>query len=410
MSGPVLRRPAPDEFDRWFDATATGYFTATPPPHVVDHWRPALDVDRLRLVEADGEVVGTIAGFCTELLVLGRPVPAAALAMGSVRTDQAGQGLFRRLMRAMADDAAAAGEPVEMLFTSHGGIHQRFGFGKAIACRDVEVDRADLLTVGGDPRLVRLVGRDEALATLPDVHRRAMARRTAGLLRTDAVWNGWLDRDPATEQVGGWTELRVGVLPGTDDVADGYVVYRVRPRDEQRRPDGEVEVVELVSTRPGADAHLWQHVAGVDLARVVRARFRPVDDTLPHLLADEFTLRESAGEPMWIKLRDLPAAWTGRPWAGAGELVVRVHDEVEPDNDGTWRLTASPDDGGTCTRTDDPADLELAAWQLATVWLGGVRTTSLRDAGLVTELAGGAAARLDRMLSGPTAPWTTYQF
>jgi len=92
------------------------------------------------------------------------------------------------------------------------------------------------------------------------------------------------------------------------------------------------------------------------------------------------------------------------------DLVVEVADELCPQNEGRWRLTAAATPAlsgfsGTCERTTARADLVLPVQALGAVYLGGTRLGALAAAGLVTEFTPGAMAALSTAMSWDPAPW-----
>ena len=191
----------------------------------------------------------------------------------------------------------------------------------------------------------------------------------------------------------------LAALPGR-----GYAAYRLKPRWDTWIPDGTVIVEELVATDPGAHAALWRFVLDTDLSARTRAWERPIDDVLPLLLREPAHLRITAGEPVYLRLVDLPAALTARRYGADDRLVLDVRDAFRPRNAGRWSLEV---EGGTasCEATDDAPDLVLDTAELASVLLGGLRATRLAAAGLLEARTPRAAARLDGLVATDLAPW-----
>ncbi|MFS2294602.1 MAG: sterol carrier protein domain-containing protein, partial [Actinomadura sp.] len=153
----------------------------------------------------------------------------------------------------------------------------------------------------------------------------------------------------------------------------------------------------------------WRYLASIDLTRRVQAPNRPVDDLLPHMAADpdQVVVKGDYGA-LWLRLVDVPAALRARSWAAEDAFVLEVRDGRLPANGGRWRLTtgAVP----SCDRADERPDLTLSASDLAAVYLGGTRVTTLARVGAVTERTPGAAARLDAALTVPLAPYMNDDF
>lgn len=403
MADIEIRPPTEDEYPLWWSQMRDGFLM--PPQSPSDTlMSEALDVNRLRLVFAeDGTVVGTVGAFRTDLMIHGKPVAAAAQGLGTIRTDFGGRGIFRTLCQELNEDAQANGEWLGMTFTSHGGLHRGMGFGIAAPHDILTLDVRELATIKGDASVVRLIDRPTAIATLPGLHERAMARRSAGLLRPPALWRAMLDHDPDDEWYGGWSSWKTAIVPD-----QGYVMYRARAAAE-RHQTGTLEIGELVAVTAEASAHLWRFLAGIDMVGTVVAPQRPQDDPLPHLLRDVYAIRRERASSLWVRIVDLGNAWRDRPFLADGELTVEVHDRTRPANTGRWRL-AVRDGVGEADRVETAPDVELDASDLGAAWLGGTAVTSLVAAGRVVEHDAGAAWRLQQILAGPTAPWSSWWF
>jgi predicted acetyltransferase len=92
------------------------------------------------------------------------------------------------------------------------------------------------------------------------------------------------------------------------------------------------------------------------------------------------------------------------------DVVIEVTDELCPQNQGRWRLTAATAATpagfrATCERTTAPADVVLPVWALGAAYLGGTRLGSLAEAGLITEATPGSLAVLSTAMSWEPAPW-----
>jgi predicted acetyltransferase len=136
----------------------------------------------------------------------------------------------------------------------------------------------------------------------------------------------------------------------------------------------------------------------------------PVDTALLDLLADSRLGRPRLSDGLWIRLVDVPRALAQRSYASPVDLVIEVTDELRPQNEGRWRLTAAGTSAlsgfsGTCERTTAPADLVLPVRALGALYLGGTRLGALAGAGLVTEVTPGAVAALSTAMSWDPAPW-----
>jgi predicted acetyltransferase len=401
-----LRTITDDEFLEYGRAMER-VFLESPSDEELERWRPACDIDRfLTVVTPGGAHVGTAGTHVMDMSMPGAAaVPCAAVTAITVRPDHRRRGVLRTMMQRLLDDAVAAGEPVAALFASEGTIYGRFGFGPAAPAEGLTISREALGTIWGDVTLVELVDADRARSELPVIADGHGRLRGGLLLRNDAWYRLWLDhhRDRPRDGSGGarWH----AIVPGR-----GSVVFRGNDGDwAHRRPDGTVKIEELVANDHEAAAALWSFVASIDLTATVEARYRPVDDPVRFLVANEATIDTRPGMPLWLRLVDLPAALTARGYDATDRVVLEVHDEQVTTNAGRWSLEVSPD-GSTCTHTDDDADVTLHASTLATLFLGGYRATMLADAGRLTGAAPGVVRRLDRLFSVARSPWTSFDF
>ena len=167
---------------------------------------------------------------------------------------------------------------------------------------------------------------------------------------------------------------------------------------------------EAITADPAAAVALWGNVLNRDLITTFRLHMLAVDDPLLYLLADSRLGRPRFSDGLWIRLVDVPRALAQRRYARPVDLVVEVADELCPQNEGRWRLTAAATSAlsgfsGTCERTTAPADLVLPVQALGAAYLGGTRLGALAAAGLVTELTPGAVAALSTAMSWDPAPW-----
>lgn len=396
---PAIRTIAPDEIGRFLAAFSL-VFGSEPTEHQRRRAARRFEPDRSFAAVAADEVVATGGAYSFDLALPGAPsAPCAGITMISVRPDHRRRGLLTRLLGALHDQARERGEPFAALWASESPIYGRFGYGPAIPTVDLEARRAHVrLTVPAPVHDVVLVDTATARRELPAI-REAVRRERHGLLsRSEAWWDTLLDDDPIDERDGAGERCHA-LVPGR-----GYAMYRIAPNWTDGVPDGTVRVRELHATEPEATAALWAFVTDLDLTSRIVAGARPVDDPVLHLIEDTARLTVTQGWPLYLRLLDLPAALTARRYATDGDLVLEVADAPLPDNAGRWRLVV---EGGSasCERTDRPPALALDTRELATVALGGVRTTQLAATGQIVVHEADAPARFDAMLATALAPW-----
>jgi predicted acetyltransferase len=368
-------------------------------------WLPSVDTDDYRawVVRDRGTIVANYGVYTMTVSVPGGALlPCAGVTAVGVSQTHRRRGLLRRMMTAALDEAVERGEPVAMLYASEAAIYGRFGFGITGPGLGHRIDRGTAFRDPVDPRLVEAVTPAEAVATWPDVFERFRAQRPGCVDRDAPAWRLALVEDPPSSRHGA-SGRRLVQVPGR-----GYATYRVKDRFEENLPRGEVRVGELVATDPEAEAALWQHVCDIDLTTEVIAGGRPQDDVLPALLVDPLRARTRVSAPLYARLLDVAAAFSGRAYDVEGAVTLEVHD-ADRDQSGTYHLEVGPD-GAEVDRVERAPDLSMPVDVAASVWLGGVRASGLRDARRLVEHVPGAAVRLDRLVAAERAPWTPFEF
>ncbi|WUI02020.1 GNAT family N-acetyltransferase [Spirillospora sp. NBC_00431] len=341
----------------------------------------------------DGVLAGQLASIPARLAVPGGALlDCSAVTFVGVLPTHRRRGVLTSMIDRMHADAIAAGRPVAALWASQGLIYGRYGFGLATRAISMEIDTTrplDLRTTP-DPAPLRLLDLASAPEVLDPIYTRALSARPGGLLR-DPEWWTQVVLELEDHHAPGYTEPRAVAHPA------GYAVYRTHS-------DRTVMVIDFVAETPQAEAALWQYLASIDLTSRVQAPGRPVDDLLPHMAADPDQVKiKSDYGALWLRLVDLPGALCARSWAADDAFVLEVGDPRVPANEGRWRLKTGS--APSCDRTSDDPDLTLSAADLAAVYLGGTRPTTLARVGAVTEHVPHAAARLEAALAVPLAPF-----
>jgi predicted acetyltransferase len=397
-----IRLIQPDEYEAWSRTIGTAFGEDITPEGLAFN-RASLEFDRAWAAVDGTAIVGCTAAYSFRLAIPGGEVPAAGVTAVGVLPSHRRRGLLRRLLDAVVDDARARGEPVAILTASEGGIYQRFGYGLASLKANLEVARSHARFEiegkgdGGEGSL-RMLGKDEALEILPPVYERAII--PGFFRRSNEWWTSVLDDS---------TWLRAGASPRymvvreVDGAPEGYVLYRIREQWDHLGSKGRLEVSELVSLTPLSELELWRFVLSADLISTVRYRNAPIDCPLLLQVSDPRRLAMTIGDGLWLQFIDLRAALAARSYARADSIVLEVAD-VMPANAGRWRL----DTGGdrvSIERTDEPADLALAARDVATLYLGAFNGSDLVRATRAREIAPGAVARLDGLFATSRDPW-----
>lgn len=386
-------------------------FGSVPTAEEIADDRVTGELDRSLAVFEGGQIVAGAGAYSFELTVPGPlPVAAAGVTWVGVLPTHRRRGLLTEMMARQLDDIAERGEPVAILTASEATIYRRFGYGLATSATNVEVTKARSAflrepAVGGR---IRLVSGDEIAKVVPPIFDAWRRRRVGSVNRSDRYWELWRrDRDRWRD---GASARFVAVHEDEAGVADGCVPYRVKEDWDAVANRSQARTFGFFTLDPEVEAALWRYLLDLDLVVTVKAYFQPVDEPIRHRFADSRTYRvvESA-DWLWTCLVDVAGALAARRYSVDGSLVIEVVDPFRPAAGGRFRLDGGPD-GAECRRTTDEPDLVLQAADLGAAYLGGVRFSALRGAGLVDERAPGAVARADALFAVDPLPFCNTGF
>jgi predicted acetyltransferase len=375
------------------------------------NWLARLELDRT-LGAFDGTTLAGVTGvYSFRMRVPGAMAAVAGVSMVAVLPSHRRRGALTGMMRRQLGDIAERGEAVAALFAAETEIYGRYGYGRASWQLFLKLGRGHgrlAAAAPADPALrLRIAEPRSAHAEMGKVYELAMAERPGLYARTEPWWER-LTHDPDSD-----TDPPMRCVLAEDDSGPrGYALFTSEGRGELGTflPDGVLDVSEAIATDPAATAALWADLLSRDLITTFRLHMRPVDDPLLDLLADSRLGRPQLSDGLWIRLVDVGKALSQRRYACPVDLVIEVGDELCPQNQGRWRLTAAATSApagfsGTCERTTAPADLVLPVRALGAAYLGGTRLGPLAAAGLVTEVTPGSVAALSAAMSWDPAPW-----
>jgi predicted acetyltransferase len=377
------------------------------------NWHARLELDRTLGAFDGATLAGTTGIYSFRMRVPGAMAAVAGVSMVAVLPSYRRQGALTGLMRQQLKDIAERGEAIAALFASETPIYGRYGYGRASWHLTLSLARghgALAAEVPADPGLrLRIAEPGAVHAEMGKVYELAMAERPGLYARTEAWWDR-LTHEPDSDG----DPLRRCVLVEDDAGPRGYALFTSDGRWEWEEgtflPAGVLDVSAAIATDPAAAAALWRDVLSRDLIATFRLHMLAVDDPLLDLLADSRLGRARISDGLWIRLVDVAKALAQRRYACPVDVVIEVTDELCPQNQGRWRLTAAATSvpsgfSGTCERTTAPADLALPVRALGAAYLGGTRLGQLAAAGLVTEVTPGSVAALSTAMSWEPAPW-----
>lgn len=407
----TIRPVADGEWEAWEAIDALAFGEEEPAEHR-EFWKAIREPERCIGAFDRGRPVGSTAAFGFSMTVPGgAAVPVAGVtAVGMLPTHRR-QGGLRAMMRYQLDDLYEnGGEAIAALTASEPAIYGRFGYGLAtwaMSLRSTRVGDASGLPRPDPAVRLRLADPVEALPDCLKVFRELMPTRPGFIARTGA----WERRKllDAPDKRDGASPLRC-VVAERDGQVRGYAYYATAAAwTDADNANGTTRVRECLATDPATRAALWRYLFDLDLMRTVAVASLPVDDPLPHLLADPRAAEPALADDLFVRLVDVGRALASRTYAVPVDVVLEVADEFCPWNAGRWRLSGDAS-GARCERTSDAAEAALGVRELGSLFLGGVSASSLAAAGRIDEVRAGAVERMSPAFRSDAAPWLSMGF
>jgi predicted acetyltransferase len=346
----------------------------------------------------DTDLIGTARSFDSALLVPGgRWLPMAAVTGVGVRPDRTRRGVLSELMRAQLGEFAERGVAVASLYATEGPIYGRFGYGVATLGKSYDVDRRRArlrpdAPAGGE---ITLLGLQESLEQLPKLYDDLPHARPGAMTRPSYAWpnfDGHARRSPLP--------VHTAVFRGQRGV-EGFACYSAGNVGSGHEVVEEAEVHLMHTTTPAAFAGLWRFLLSLDLIARVKAHQRPMDEPLELILEDPRRAETSkVDDATWLRLVDVEAALSAREYTGDGSVVLEVTDALLPGNSGRYRVAA---DG--VERTTAEAGLRLDVAELAMLYLGSCRASSLAAAGRLEVTGPDALTTADLLFGTRVSAW-----
>ncbi|MFG2137351.1 GNAT family N-acetyltransferase [Streptomyces sp. NPDC048650] len=399
-----------DEWDAWFGALDVVFGGVPSEPDEVAVWRGVTEVDRSFGARDGDGWVGTASAFTFGLTVPGgAEVAAAGVTLVSVLPTHRRRGVLRSMMRHQLDDVRERGEALAVLTATEPAIYGRFGYGPATVEMRMTVDTLRLAPPelpGVDGVRIRLVDPEAGLDACERVYGRLVPARPGMVARHPGRDRFGLLDPPAARGGAGGLQC---VLAEVDGEVRGYARYAVTPEQDAAGPCGTVRLRDAQALDPVVYAALWRYLFGIDLTSSISVRSRPVDDPLPHLVADMRRCGIGLRESLFVRPVEVGAALAARTYRTPVDVVLEVADPFCPWNEGRWRLSGDGT-GARCERTTDAADLALSVRELGSAYLGGFTLSSLAAAGRVRELRPGAVGAASTAFGSDVAPWLPHGF
>ncbi|WP_157597509.1 GNAT family N-acetyltransferase [Streptacidiphilus rugosus] len=402
-----------DELPAWGQALNAGFMRPKGDGDA-DWLRQRFELGRA-LGAFDGErCVGTFRSFAKELTLPGGATAVAdAVTNVTVSASHRRRGLLTRMMRQDLDAAAARGEAFAMLIAAEFGIYGRYGFGPASAQHGKLIDkqvaggiRVPAEAEGGSIELLTMAEYAKIGAELHDRFRRT---RPGAVGRDTAVWRIRSGESPLPGT--SFKEPLVALYRDPSGTPAGLLSYVVSD-DEWRNwlpKDVVLKVKDYFAVDWPAEAALWRFALEMDWIQRIDVWDIAPDSPLPLALHNQRACvdnNDSTGDFLWVRILDVPQAFSARTYDAPGRVVFEVADAMGYAA-GSYQLDVAEDGTGRCTPADPAAEVDFAldVSDLAAVYFGHQPLERLQAAGLLTERRAGAVRAAQRILRTDRAPW-----
>ena len=409
-----LRPVTDDNFSEWRKTVRHGFGEHVHPDDIVRLRNERVELDRLvaAVDTKSNRIIGTGGADSYWLTVPGGAmVPMAGVAYMTTSVTHRRQGAFSNMMTYIHDAARERGDVISGLWASQSHLYGRFDYGLSINSYDWEIDPSfgefshfPAANANNADIKVSFIDADEAEVVLPGIYERMHRQTTGSVNRTSGRWRYQLFDEERVRQ--GASPLFFAVCEEAGEQT-GYVSYRMRRQGDSDM--GTLEVVEQVSATEVAHAAIWRFLLDFDLVGNITAINRPSDDSLWWMLSDPRRLRRKSHDALWVRLLDIPKALEARTYNSDGILKIGLVSDVQPESAGTYVIEID-DSRGSVKKTTDKPDVVMTPADLSALYLGGISSGPLFEAGRINEITTGSLAKLTGMFNTDSAPWCAHYF
>jgi predicted acetyltransferase len=409
-----LRPVTDDNFSEWRKTVRHGFGEHVHPDDIVRLRNERVELDRLvaAVDTQSNRIIGTGGADSYWLTVPGGElVPMAGVAYMTTSVTHRRQGAFSNMMTYIHDVARERGDVISGLWASQSHLYGRFDYGLSINSYDWEIDPSfgefshfPAANANNADIKVSFIDADEADVVLPGIYERMHRQTTGSVNRTSGRWRYQLFDEERVRQ--GASPLFFAVCEEAGEQT-GYVSYRMRRQGDSDM--GTLEVVEQVSATEVAHAAIWRFLLDFDLVGKITAINRPSDDSLWWMLSDPRRLRRKSHDALWVRLLDIPKALEARTYSNDGILKIGLVSDVQPESAGTYVIEID-DSRGSVKKTTDKPDVVMTPADLSALYLGGISSGPLFEAGRINEITTGSLAKLTGMFNTDSAPWCAHYF
>ena len=409
-----LRPVTDDNFSEWRKTVRHGFGEHVHPDDIVRLRNERVELDRLvaAVDPQSNRIIGTGGADSYWLTVPGGElVPMAGVAYMTTSVTHRRQGAFSNMMTYIHDAARERGDVISGLWASQSHLYGRFDYGLSINSYDWEIDPSfgefshfPAANANNADIKVSFIDANEAEVVLPGIYERMHRQTTGSVNRTSGRWRYQLFDEERVRQ--GASPLFFAVCEEAGEQT-GYVSYRMRRQGDSDM--GTLEVVEQVSATEVAHAAIWRFLLDFDLVGNITAINRPSDDSLWWMLSDPRRLRRKSHDALWVRLLDIPKALEARTYNSDGILKIGLVSDVQPESAGTYVIEID-DSRGSVKKTTDQPDVVMTPADLSALYLGGISSGPLFEAGRINEITTGSLAKLTGMFNTDSAPWCAHYF
>lgn len=352
--------------------------------------RQALELDRF-IVAAEADTVVAVCGaYSLEMTMPGGVIlPVSGVTWVGVAVTHRRQGILKRLMSALDQQAVDRTESIMALRASEGGIYSRFGYGSVSRTREIAITQPQIRWADPappPPGSIQILDGSDAVPVMTERWNRAAKANPGELTRSEADLRRRMH------------DAAPGVTVAVHD--DGFAAWKVTPKWTDGLADGQLDVLEFCAATAEAHEALWRTVLSVDLVSQVTASLAVTEhDRLPSLMIEPRVVRTTAlFDGVWLKVLD--------PVAAFGARSYRTNDQLVLASEGTrWSVSQS-----NCVGTDQPADLDIEAKALGPLLMGGTSATELATLGLCRAADPEVLQRADALLGHAPHPISRLMF
>jgi predicted acetyltransferase len=365
----------------------------------VKHVAPTLRLDRFLCAYEHGRMVAMAQAHPLQQWFGGRTLPMAGISSVAALPERRDAGLGPEVVRAVLARARADGALVSMLYPSRTAVYRRLGYEYGGMRTQWRMPLADL----PPERAAEAEELDDEHIDAVRACYRVVAAQQNGMVDTDE--NDWWRQRVLREWVP--DVVRRGVVVKAAEGVVGYAAFHLEPL-----PGGwgfGASCTHLVASSAAGLRSLLGYFRAFRGVGETLAWHGPPNDPLALLAGGgSGTLQPLLTLRFMSRLLDVERALGARGYPPVeGSAVIRIRDELFPENDGPFLIRAGGDEV-TATRADAAPGAELSVGALSSLFTGYSSPWDLARAGLI---AGGEATLrfLADLFRGPT-PWAADHF